>query len=140
MRRIALGLVLLSACIPVQQRGAGATNGGQSSGGDDGNGNSNGNSNSNSNSNSAPSGPETVSVTIRSACPSTVKVFYGDKPKFGSGTYSSIESNSVESHTFTAGDMMWIVDESENGLASTGVGAGTHEIEIQSGCTSLIAR
>ena len=39
-----------------------------------------------------PAGP--VSVTIRSACSKTVKVFYGDKPKFGSGTYSSISSNS----------------------------------------------
>ena len=65
----------------------------------------------------AQAGP--VSVTIRSACSKTVKVFYGDKPKFGSGTYSSISSNSVQSHTFQPGDMFWIVDESENGLGST---------------------
>jgi hypothetical protein len=86
----------------------------------------------------APAGP--VSVTIRSACSQTVKVFFGDKPKYGSGTYSSISSNSVQSHSFQPGDMMWIVDESENGLGSTSVSAGTRELEIGSGCTSIMAR
>lgn len=81
-----------------------------------------------------------VSVTIRSACSKTVKVFYGDKPKFGSGTYSSISSNSVQSHTFKPGDMFWIVDDSENGLGSTSIGPSTREIEISSSCTSFNAR
>jgi hypothetical protein len=86
----------------------------------------------------APQGP--VSVTIRSACPKTVKVFYGDKPKFGSGTYSSISSNSVQSHSFRQGDMFWIVDDSENGLGSTSIGPGTRELEISASCTSINAR
>ncbi|NVB81607.1 MAG: hypothetical protein HOV81_24650 [Kofleriaceae bacterium] len=86
----------------------------------------------------APAGP--VSVTIRSACSKTVKVFYGDKPKFGSGTYSSISSNSVQSHSFRQGDMFWIVDDSENGLGSTSIGPGTRELEISSSCTSINAR
>jgi hypothetical protein len=86
----------------------------------------------------APAGP--VSVTIRSACSKTVKVFYGEKPKFGSGTYSSIDSNSVQSHSFRPGEMLWIVDESENGLGSATVSTGTRELEVGSSCTSISAR
>jgi hypothetical protein len=86
----------------------------------------------------APSGP--VSVEIRSRCPQTVHVFYGDKPKFGSGTYSTIESNSVESHSFNPGEQLWIVDESENGIANTSVGPGTREIDVMESCTSLLAQ
>ncbi len=84
-------------------------------------------------------GPTTVSVTIRSSCPTTVKVFYGDKPKFGSGTQSSVDSNSVSSHTFKPGDMFWIVDDSENGITSTTVQATTSEIQIGSSCKDLVA-
>lgn len=87
----------------------------------------------------APAGPQTASVTIRSSCPKTVKVFYGDKPKFGSGTYSSVESNSVSSHTFNAGDMFWIVDDSQNGVASVTVNPGMNQIEVASDCTHLSA-
>ena len=85
-----------------------------------------------------PAGP--VSVDIHSSCPHDVKVFYGDKPKFGSGTYSSIESNSIANHSFNPGEMMWIVDDEENGIASTSVGPGMREIEIPETCTSLMAR
>ncbi len=88
----------------------------------------------NTNSNSGP-----VSVTIRSRCGKTVRVFYGDKPKFGSGTTSSVSSNSVESHSFRAGDQMWIVDEHDNGISNTQVSSGTREIEISSSCSGLVA-
>ncbi len=87
---------------------------------------------------SANSGP--VSVTIRSECPSTVKVFYGDKPKFGSGTTSSISSNSVNSHSFRAGDMMWVVDDHDNGMGSVSVSPGTRELRIGRDCRSVSAR
>jgi hypothetical protein len=86
----------------------------------------------------APQGP--VSVTIRSACSKTVKVFFGDKPKFGSGTYSSIDSNSVSSHSFRPGEQLWIVDESENGLGSAQVSSSTHELEVSSSCTAISSR
>ena len=84
-----------------------------------------------------PAGPQTVSVTIRSSCPRTVKVFYGEKPKFGSGTNSTISSNSVQSHTFRAGDSFWIIDDSENGLAQYRIQPSTSTIEIGSSCTSF---
>jgi hypothetical protein len=88
----------------------------------------------------APAGPVVVSVTIRSACSQTVRVFYGDKPKFGSGTYSSISSNSVQSKSFQAGDMVWIVDGSDNGVASVTVTDRTREIEVSPSCDSLHER
>lgn len=86
----------------------------------------------------APAGP--VSVTIRSSCSQTVKVFYGDKPKFGSGTYSSISSNSVQSHSFQPGDQLWIVDDSENGVSNATIGSSTRELEINSSCTGISSR
>ena len=79
-------------------------------------------------------------MTIRSACSKTVKVFYGDKPKFGSGTYSTIDSNSVQSHSFRPGEQLWVVDESENGLGSATIAQGTHELEVSSSCTAISAK
>lgn len=91
-------------------------------------------------SSTTPSGPSTVSVDIKSSCDKTVKVFFGDKPKFGSGTYSTASSNSRSSHTFKPGEQFWIVDESENGLANVSVAEGTREIEILGSCTALAQR
>lgn len=88
----------------------------------------------------APAGPTTVSVDLKNSCKDTVKVFFGDKPKFGSGTYSSMSSNSRTGKTFQPGDMVWIVDNSQNGVASVTVAAGMKEIEITSSCTSLSSR
>lgn len=85
-------------------------------------------------------GPSSVSVTIRNSCGKTVKVFFGQKPKFGSGTYSTASSNSVQSHTFRPGDLFWIVDQSENGVASVEVKDSTREIEIRGSCTELAQR
>lgn len=92
--------------------------------------------NSGNTSTSASAGP--VSVTIRSSCGKTVRVFFGDKPKFGSGTTSSISSNSVQSHSFRAGDQMWIVDEHDNGISNTQVSSSTREIEVS--CNGLVTR
>lgn len=93
-------------------------------------------SSSSSSSSASNSGP--VSVTIRSRCGSTVRVFYGDKPKFGSGTTSSISSNSVQSHSFRAGDMMWVIDDHDNGLGSVTISSGTRELEVN--CGGISAR
>lgn len=87
-----------------------------------------------------PSAPMTVSVSIRSACPKTAKVFYGDKPKYGSGTSSTVSSNSVSNKTFRPGDMMWVVDEKDEGLASVKVVDGMKEVEIGSDCKSIKSR
>lgn len=89
---------------------------------------------------SAPSGPVTVSVTLRNRCRETVKLFYGDKPKFGSGTYSSLGGNSSTSKSFSEGDMVWIVDDGQNGLSSTTIGRGTNTVEITESCTGMTVR
>ncbi|GMV14660.1 MAG: hypothetical protein AMXMBFR56_28840 [Polyangiaceae bacterium] len=87
-----------------------------------------------------PAAPSSVSVTIRNTCGKTVKVFFGQKPKFGSGTYSTASSNSVQSHSFRPGDLFWIVDQSENGVANVEVKDSTKEIEIRGSCTELAQR
>jgi hypothetical protein len=89
---------------------------------------------------SKPASPSSVSVNIRNTCGKNVKVFYGTKPKYGSGTYSTASSNSVQSHSFRPGDLFWIVDQGENGLASVEVKDNTREIEIRGGCTELAQR
>ncbi|HTM22088.1 MAG TPA: hypothetical protein VL172_16315 [Kofleriaceae bacterium] len=88
----------------------------------------------------APAGPQVVSVTLRNTCPSTVKLFMGDKPKFGSGTYTSLSSNTVTSYSMKEGDLIWIVDDSENGLSSTSISRASTNIEILPSCTGFVMR
>jgi hypothetical protein len=85
-----------------------------------------------------PAGP--VSASIRSQCKKTVKVFYGKDPKFGSGTRSSVSSNSVSSHSFSPGEMFWVVDDSDRGLGSVTPSANAHNIEIGADCASVSLR
>lgn len=87
---------------------------------------------------SSSQGP--VSVTIRSSCPKTAPVFYGSKPKFGSGTQSSISTNSVQSHSFRVGDMFWVTDASGNGLDGVTVTERTRTLEIDSSCSRISER
>lgn len=84
----------------------------------------------------APSSAPT-SVTIHSNCKSTVRVFFGDKPKYSSGTTTTISSNSVSSYSLRPGSMIWIVDGSDNPLSSTSVGSSSQRIEISPGCTGF---
>jgi len=85
----------------------------------------------------APSEPTTVSVTLRNSCSKTVNVFFGDKPKFGSGRYSSLSSNSRTNQTFKPGDQLWIVDDGQNGVENVKVEAGMKEIEVASSCDAF---
>ncbi|PRQ09085.1 hypothetical protein [Enhygromyxa salina] len=89
---------------------------------------------------STSTAPSVVSVTVRNSCSSTVKVFFGDNPKFGSGRQSSLGGNSRQSQQMKPGDTMWIIDDSSNGLASATVSGNTREIEVSSSCTSISAR
>ena len=86
------------------------------------------------------SAPTVVSVTLRNSCSSTVKVFFGDNPKFGSGRQSSLGGNSRTSQQMKPGDMVWVIDDSSNGLASATVSSSTREIEVTSSCTSISSR
>ena len=87
----------------------------------------------------APAGPEVVSVELHNDCANTVKLFLGQKPKFGSGTNTSLGSNTTTSYQMKPGDMIWIIDDSENGVSSTtiGGGSGSQRIRITSSCTGF---
>ena len=78
---------------------------------------------------SAPAAPQVVSVTLHNDCPNTVKLFLGEKPKFGSGTNTSLGSNTTTSYQMKPGDMIWITDDSENGLSSTSIGGGIEPVD-----------
>jgi hypothetical protein len=79
--------------------------------------------------------PQVVSVSLKNNCKETVKLFFGKKPKFGSGTYSTLGSNTRTSKQMKPGDMIWIVDEGQNGVSSYTVSAGSRDAEITDSCT-----
>jgi hypothetical protein len=99
--------------------------------------NSNYNNSNNNPSNNISAVPSVISVSLRSSCAKTVKVFFGQKPKYGSGTSSSVSSNSVSSYSMKPGDMIWIIDENENSLSSVTISSSTREVKINSNCTSI---
>jgi hypothetical protein len=70
----------------------------------------------------------------------TVKVFFGDTPKYGSGRTTPIGGNSVQNESGNEGDMLWLVDDSGNGLSSVTVSRSTREVEVSSSCSSISAR
>ena len=81
----------------------------------------------------APTPAAAASVTLRGECPQTVKLFFGDKPKFGSGRTSSIGSNHVQSASMRVGDTVWVVDDSGNGLASYTASPGSQTVIVTCG-------
>ena len=90
----------------------------------------------------APSAFIPTSIEIHSDCTKTTPVFYGEKPKFGSGTKSSIGSNTTTSATRKSDGSLtiWIIDEQENGIASVHVEPTTKHVEIDRSCRQITAR
>ncbi|MCA9588883.1 MAG: hypothetical protein KC657_26385 [Myxococcales bacterium] len=90
----------------------------------------------------APAAHVPTTVQIHSDCPKTTPIFYGDKPKFGSGTKSSIGSNTTTSAPRKADGSLtvWIIDEHENGVANVRVDASTKRVEIDRSCKNISAR
>jgi uncharacterized membrane protein YgcG len=83
-----------------------------------------------SSSSSSSGGGGSVSLTLRNTCGSTVKLWYGDDPKFGGGRSDSLGGNSRTSSSQKVGDMIWLTDDSRNGIASVTVSGTMREIEI----------
>jgi hypothetical protein len=83
----------------------------------------------------APAGPSVVSVSLKNNCKETVRLFFGEKPKFGSGTYSTLGSNTRTSKSMKPGEMIGIVDESDNGISSFTVSESTRDAEITDSCS-----
>lgn len=90
----------------------------------------------------ASAAPVPTTVELHSDCSKTVSVFYGEKPKFGSGTKSSVSSNSTSSAPRKADGSLtiWIIDEKENGLASVHVEPTTKRVDIDKSCKQITAR
>lgn len=86
--------------------------------------------------------PTPTTVEIHSDCGRTVSVFYGDKPKFGSGTKSSIGANTTTSATRKPDGtlMVWIVTDAEDPVASATVTPATRRVTIDRSCNALVAR
>jgi hypothetical protein len=82
-------------------------------------------------------GSQIISLSLHSDCPETVRLFFGDTPKFGSGTEASISSNSTESHSMREGEMVWIVDQSGNGMSSLTASPGQTHVTITRSCTGF---
>ncbi|MCB9760221.1 MAG: hypothetical protein H6739_10335 [Alphaproteobacteria bacterium] len=97
-------------------------------------------SSSSSSSSSTSSTPSTVSVRLKNGCSETVRLFFGDKPKYGSGRYTTLGANNITSESMRPGDMIWIVDSSDNGISSVTVGPGASDVEITSGCAGFTSR
>ncbi len=91
-----------------------------------------------SRSKSSPKPPSVVSVSIKNECKKKVKLFFGKKPKFGSGTYSSLGSNTITSRSMRPGDMVWIVDDSQNGISAATASEGTRRLKITRSCTGIV--
>lgn len=89
---------------------------------------------------SQPAAPSVVHLSMKNTCPQTVNLFFGDKPKFGSGRYTTLGSNTITSESMQPGDMIWIVDGSQNGISSVTVDAGTKNVEINGDCSSFSVR
>ena len=145
-RVLPLSLLLFTACIPMAPRSGSSSTGyapgptGSESGSESSMAAPAPGTSASAPAPAAPAPASPVSVTIRSACSKTVSVFYGDKPRFSSGTTSSISSNSVQSKSFQVGDQMWLLDDRGEGVGSTTISAGTRQIEISSNCAGLSAR
>ncbi len=83
-----------------------------------------------SSSSSSSGGGGPVTVTLRNTCGSTIKMFYGDDPEFGSGRTDSLGGNSRTTTQLKVGQMVWLTDASRNGISSVTVSESTDEIEF----------
>lgn len=90
----------------------------------------------------ASSTPVPTSIEVHSDCPQTLPLFIGEKPKFGSGTKTSIGSNTTTTFPRKSDGtaMIWIIDEQENGVASVSVTPQTKKVEIGRDCKAISAR
>ena len=76
-------------------------------------------------------------MSLKNECARTVKIFIGDKPKYGSGTNTSVSSNSINSYSGTAPRTYWIIDDSENGLSAYTATPGSQSVRILPSCTGF---
>ncbi|MRG96236.1 hypothetical protein [Polyangium spumosum] len=85
---------------------------------------------------SSGGGGGTYSLRLHNSCSRTVKLFFGDNPKFGSGTRTSLGSNTTSSYSGGAPKTVWIVDDRDQGISSF-VASGSQSMQITSSCSGF---
>ncbi|MCB9792507.1 MAG: hypothetical protein H6741_07230 [Alphaproteobacteria bacterium] len=83
------------------------------------------------------------SLSLKSECPSTVKVIEAmgsGSPPNVNGTRSRVTSNSIESYSGNAPWTLWLVNDSEQPLGSWTATPGSHSMKITSSCTAIVPR
>lgn len=93
----------------------------------------------NDTSSAGPRAPGLVSITIHNNCANTVKMFEGRDPRNSSGTQTQMSSNEVRNFPMTVGDMLWITDDSGNGLSNLTASQGMSDMKILESCTGFAA-
>jgi hypothetical protein len=84
-----------------------------------------------------PSAPAMVSITMHNTCAQTVKMFLGKDPKFSSGTQTNMSSNEIRNFSMKVGDMLWIIDDSGNGMSNLTAGQGMTRMKILPSCSGF---
>ncbi|HVK66470.1 MAG TPA: hypothetical protein VM694_18430 [Polyangium sp.] len=85
---------------------------------------------------SAGGGGSTYSLRLHNSCSRTLKLFFGDNPKFGSGTRTSLGSNTTSSYSGAGPKTVWIVDDRDQGISSF-VASGSQSMQITSSCAGF---
>lgn len=85
---------------------------------------------------SSPPPPQNWRVSLKNNCNKTVRLFLGKRPKWGSGTNTTLGSNTISSYSGMPGDMIWIIDDKENGLSSISP-SGNQDYQILPSCTGF---
>ena len=134
---LALALLFASGCLMIPQQGAGAGAPAGGSGASGAPAAPAANAAATEGSPAAPQGPQIDSLTLHNDCAQTVKLFLGAKPKWGSGTSTTIGSNVTQSFTLNPGDSVWIVNGSDEGVVEYKGVAGMHRMKIPSSCTAF---
>lgn len=81
--------------------------------------------------------PKNVSFTLKNNSSKNVRIFIGDKPKYGSGRTSWYSGNSSTSEYGTSGNQVCIVDEYDNSISCQTISDGTTRIEINESGTGF---
>lgn len=79
------------------------------------------------------------SMSLKNECPRTVKLFIGDKPRWGSGTSTSIGANTITSYSGSAPVTYWIVDDRGEGVSAYTAHPGSQRVRILPTCSGMVA-
>ncbi len=82
-----------------------------------------------------------TSVELKNECTKTMGVFFGENPKFGSGTKSSVGGNSIQSIARKSDGTVtvWLLDSAGAPLTNAKANTSTKRITIDGKCTSVRA-